>query len=251
MSITADVNTCHHKAPLAPFTKDVKRMRSVCVPFSLRPLHPPSHLLCLWHTCTFRLLLFFFFFFPLPRCYVVINLLLGTWRPPAPRGDLRDFVCNLSPPHFLSHIQNGHLYLYPALATERDCIPAFASPIPGYCLVEESYQIPASRHQLAALILRRKISLFFFPLPLAFRVPEVRVNVVIIPKSTCVYLFVCAKREKEKPLKHFKKHQAQSVLICSGTLRNWAHCLARWQSGKPLTSVVPCRYSLFVHLPAF
>lgn len=95
-----------------------------------------------------------------------------------------------------------------------------------------------------------EISLFFF-FPLAFRVPEVRVNVVIIPKSTCVYLFVCAKREKEKPLKHFKKHQAQSVLICSGTLRNWAHCLARWQSGKPLTSVVLCRYSLFVHLPAF
>lgn len=43
---------------------------------------------------------------------------------PSASEDLKDFVCNPSLPCFLSHIQNGHLYFYPALAAERDCVPA-------------------------------------------------------------------------------------------------------------------------------
>ena len=84
---------------------------------------------------------------------------------PSASEDLKDFVCNPGLLRFLSHIQNGHLYSYPALAAERDCVPALASLIPGYCLEEKSHQISPSRHRLAAAILGRILlilSLFIY-----------------------------------------------------------------------------------------
>lgn len=50
--------------------------------------------------------------------------------PRAPPGDLKDFVCNLSLPRALSHIQKGlFLYFHPSLDGERECVAASASLI--------------------------------------------------------------------------------------------------------------------------
>lgn len=45
------------------------------------------------------------------------------------------------------------------------------------------------------------------------------------------------KREKEKPPKHFKEHQAQSALICSGTTTSRARCRLCRQSEKTVGDV--------------
>ncbi len=122
-------------------------MRSVCVPFLSGPAFTASS------------------FVPLTRLYVLGSFFSTVlchdqftarhMTAPSASEDLKDFVCNPSLPRFLSHIQNGHLYFYPALAAERDCVPAFASLIPGYCLEEKLHQISPSRHQLPAPILRQ------------------------------------------------------------------------------------------------
>lgn len=52
--------------------------------------------------------------------------------PPNASGDLKDFVCNLSPPRSLSHVQNGFYFFgnfYPSLDGERECVAASASLI--------------------------------------------------------------------------------------------------------------------------
>lgn len=85
---------------------------------SPRPLHPLPHLLCRWHACTFWAPLFF------RRCYVMINLPLGTWRPLAPQRIWRTLCAILGCLDFLRlclspDIQNGHLYSRPTV--EGDC----------------------------------------------------------------------------------------------------------------------------------
>lgn len=121
-------------------------MRSVCVPFLSGPASTASSFVPL--TCSYVL----GSFFSTELCHDQFTA--RHMMAPSASEDLRDFVCNPSLPRFLSHIQNGHLYSYPALAAEWDCVPAFASPIPGYCLEEKSL----SRHHLAVAISRRYLN---------------------------------------------------------------------------------------------
>lgn len=148
------VCVCQNKDTKLRCSFSVKMLKwcGLCVfSFSLA-LHPLPHLLCLWHACTFWVL------FSTVLCHDQFTARHMT--APSASEDLKDFVCNPSLPGFLSHVQNGHLYSYPALAAEWDCVPAFASLIPCYCLEEKSHQNSPSRHQLAAPILRQ-ISLIF------------------------------------------------------------------------------------------
>lgn len=87
-------------------------MRSVCVPFSLRPFEITAL------SCWVFLLGFFFFLVPPTRlyiwssfsfslrCYVTINLPPGTWRPLAPQRIWRTF-CEQS--HSLPHFSLSHM----------------------------------------------------------------------------------------------------------------------------------------------
>lgn len=124
------------------------KCRGLCVfPFS-RALHPLPHLLCFWHACTFWLL---FFLRAVSR-----SICRSAHDGPLRLRGFETTLCaipSLLFSHFLSHIQNGHLYFYPTLASERDCVPAFASLIPGYCLDGKSRRVSPSRRQLAAPIL--------------------------------------------------------------------------------------------------
>lgn len=119
---------------------------------------------------------------------------------PSASEDLKDFVCNPSLPRFLSHIQNGHLYFYPALAAERDCVPAFffffffASLIPGYCLGGEitpnlAQQTPTGSSYSGILF------------SLRFQLREVGVSRVISQEQ-------CVQRGQEIARRRFEKHQA-------------------------------------------
>lgn len=107
-------------------------IRSVCVPYSLRPF--ANH-------CLVFILFFFLLLVPLtrlyiwssfsfsPRCYVTINLPPGTWRPVAPRRIWRTF-CEQShslPRFFLSlpHNKTGICILIPLWPAEWDRVPAF------------------------------------------------------------------------------------------------------------------------------
>lgn len=168
-------------------------MRSVCVPFLSGPASTASSFVAL--TCSYVL----GSFFSTELCHDQFTA--RHMMAPSASEDLRDFVCNPSLPRFLSHIQNGHLYSYPALAAEWDCVPAFASPIPGYCLEEKSL----SRHHLAVAISRRYRNSFSAAC-------YSQHNSGYLPAPTCEHACRCERR-KGKSSEAFWKHQAQSALI--------------------------------------
>lgn len=137
-----DTNT---KAPRPPFSEDV-RNDAVCV--CSHSLRPCIHCLIF---CAFDTLVRSGFFFP--RCYVMINLPLRHMTAPSASEDLKDFVCNPRLPCFLyPHTKRAFVFLSRFGPAERDCVPALASLIPGYCLEEKSHRIWPRRHQLAVLI---------------------------------------------------------------------------------------------------
>lgn len=176
-------------------------MRSVCVPFLSGPASTASSFVPL--TCSYVL----GSFFSTELCHDQFTA--RHMMAPSASEDLRDFVCNPSLPRFLSHIQNGHLYSYPALAAEWDCVPAFASPIPGYCLEEKSL----SRHHLAVAISRRYLNSFSAALLL-----------------TQLRLFACAHMRACVSVWAQKGEKQRSILKTSGSIS--AHFVqGPWETG--------------------
>lgn len=200
-----------------------------CVfPFSLA-LHPLPHLLCLWHARTFSVPFF-------PQSYVTINLPLGTWWPLAP---LRIW---------------GTLCAIPAcLAFSPTYKTGICILIPLWPLSETVSQLLPLRFQVIVwkrnlwadiiwqLLFRGDISTRF----------QLRVTLNTTP-AICLRphagMHVGVSAERGKAAKHFENIRLNQRSFCSGTLRNWAHCLSE---KEPLTSVVRRSYSMFVHLLVF
>lgn len=174
-----------------------------------------------------RLEFFFFFFFFLAPCYVMINLPLGTWRPLAPQRIWRTLCAIPACLDFLSHIQNGHLYSYPILATKLDCLPAFFFSLPGYYLEEGLRQISPNRNQLA--VANEPKTTFFYCL-----FPNIQSRVQsywTLPWILCEQGCLSVNTERKVVLNHFadisqglRKNWEQWPNTASGILPFWSKC---------------------------
>lgn len=127
-------------------------MRSVCVPFLSGPASTASSFVAVT-----RLYVQSSFF---PRCYVMINLPLGTWRPLAPQRIWRTLcaipACLASSPTY----KMGICVLIPLWPLSETVSQLLASLIPGYCLERESQQISANRNQTDVTIFRQILLIF-------------------------------------------------------------------------------------------
>lgn len=172
--------------------------------------------------CAFDTLVRSGFFFP--RCYVMINLPLGTWRPLAPQRIWRTLCAIPACLAFSPTYKTGICILIPLWPLSETVSQLFASLIPGYCLEEKSHQISPTGSCYFELI-------FSYFLPTAWGRGQCGNHTELWPHvCSCTSVCVCVqpgkeRKGKKKSTEAFWKHQAQSVLICSGTRRNRAHCL--------------------------
>lgn len=129
-------------------------------------------------------------------CYVMINLPLGTWRPRVPQRIWRTLCAIPACLDFLSHIQNGHLYSYPILATELvSQLCFFFFLLPGYYLEDRSHQITTNRNQLAVANKPKVFPSFFIA---SFQWDKAGVNPTGCIHDLNVIKSVCACKYRKK-----------------------------------------------------
>ncbi len=222
-------------------------MRSVCVPFLSVPFRPCIHCLIF---CAFDTLVRSGFFFP--RCYVIINLPLGTWRPLAPQRIWRT-LCAIPACLAFSPTYKTGICIFIPLWPQSEIVSQL-SPLWFQVIVWKRNHTKSRPADTNWQLLHWGKSGSFSNSPpfTLFQLHEVRVSLVILqnPCCLCACMYVQSER-KVKALKHFENIRPNQGSFVQGP---WETELIASHSdgvGRSHWQVLFCSYSLFVHLPAF
>lgn len=140
------------------------------------------------------------FFFP--RCYVMINLPLGTWRPLAPQRIWRTLCAIPACFSSLPHTKRAFVFLSHFGRWARLC-PSFCLSDSWLLFGREITTNLADQTQTSCCYFKANFTHFRYFLPFCFQLCAVGVNLIILQNSSCmcipvpIHVSVCVQRERK------------------------------------------------------